>query len=84
VGRHERLLQRVLSGRSDANVRFSDLRALMAHLGFDERMKGSHHIFNKEGIMELVNLQDCRGQAKPEQVRQIRRLIRQYGLGGRS
>jgi len=56
----------------------------MAHLGFDERMKGSHHIFNKEGIVELVNLQDCRGQAKPEQVRQVRRLIRQYGLGGRS
>lgn len=84
MSRHERLLQRVLSGRSDANVRFSDLRALMAHLGFDERMKGSHHIFNKEGIMELVNLQNCRGQVKPEQVRQVRRLIRQYGLGGRS
>ena len=33
MNRHERLLQTILRGRSDANIRFSDLRALMKYLG---------------------------------------------------
>ena len=32
--RHERLLRTVLSGRSDANIRFADLQSLLLHLGF--------------------------------------------------
>ena len=58
--------------RSDANVRFADLRALLIHLGFAERIRGSHHLFDKEGIVELINLQSRGGQAKPYQVRQVR------------
>ena len=72
MGRHERLLQTILRGRSDANIRFTDLRALMFHLGFSERIRGGHHLFNKDGIMEIVNLQSRHGQAKPYQVRQVR------------
>ena len=40
--------QRVLSGRSDANIRFDDLRTFLLRLGFVERVRGSHHIFRKE------------------------------------
>ena len=80
MNRHERLLETILRGSSDANVRFADLRGLMLYLGFTERVKGSHHIFDKAGIVELVNLQGHRGQAKPYQVRQVRRLILQHNL----
>ena len=79
--RRERLIQTILGGRSDANIRFDDLRGLMRHLGFEERVRGSHHLFDKEGIVEIVNLQRRGGDAKPYQVRQVRRLILKYKLG---
>ncbi len=81
MSRFERLLEKILRGRSDANIRFADLRALLSHLGFSERIRGSHHLFDKEGIMEIVNLQSQGGQAKPYQVRQVRQLILKYKLG---
>ena len=82
MNRHERLLHNILRGRSDANIRFSDLRGLMTYLGFEERIRGSHHLFDKDGIVEIVNLQSRGGYAKPYQVRQVRQLILKYKLGG--
>ena len=81
MNRHERLLRTILGGRSDANVRFEELRALMAYLGFDERMRGSHHVYRKLGVPEKMNLQRDDGNAKPYQVRQFRRLALKYQLG---
>lgn len=75
MGRHERLFQTILHGRSDANIRFADLCALLRHLGFSERVRGSHHLFDKEGVVELINLQSRGGQVKPYQVKQVRQLI---------
>jgi len=51
-------------------------------LGFQERVRGSHHIFVKELVEELINLQ-CDGKAaKPYQVKQVRRILLRYGMGG--
>lgn len=80
MNRHEQLLQKILRGRSDANIRFADLRALLLRLGFSERIRGSHHLFDREGIVEIINLQSQSGQAKPYQVRQVRNLILRYRL----
>ena len=82
MNRHERLLRTILGGRSDANIRFAELRALMQYLGFDERIRGSHHVFRKRGVMEKVNLQRDDGNAKPYQVRQLRRIILTHQLTG--
>lgn len=76
----EKLLFQVISGKSDANIAFSDLRKLMLRMGFTERVRGSHHIFSKVGIEERVNLQDSGAKAKPYQVKQVRAVIVQYGL----
>ena len=72
--------QRIMSGRSDANIRFNDLRRQLLRLGFVERVRGSHHTFRKEGVRELINLQRDGSQAKPYQVRQVRQIILRYGL----
>lgn len=79
--RHDRLLQKVLDGRSDTNVSFDDLRKLVLWLGFEERTKGSHHVFRKAGIEDKVNLQRDGHEAKPYQVRQVREIILKYKLG---
>jgi hypothetical protein len=50
-------------------------------LGFSLRIKGDHHIFYKEGIEEIINLQPLSGgKAKAYQVRQIRGIIFKYKL----
>ena len=41
---------------------------------------GSHHIFTKGGIEELVNLQREAANAKTYQVKQVRRVILRYRL----
>ena len=75
------IVQKILTGLSDKNIRFSDLRTLMGDLGFIERIKGGHHIFTKEGVTEIINIQPLGdGKAKAYQVKQIRNLIFKYKL----
>ena len=81
VSRDDRLRQRILGGRSDANIRFDALRGLLLRLGFVERVRGSHHNFRRAGVRELINLQRDGSHAKPYQVRQVRRVLLRYDLG---
>jgi len=76
-----KLLSKVLSGTADSNLSFDELCRLVSNLGFEERIRGSHHIFSKEGIEEIVNLQPQGNKAKPYQVKQIRNIILKYKLG---
>lgn len=81
MGRYAKLLERILSGRSDANIRFSDLVSLLLHLGFAERTRDDHHIFTQDGIEEILNLQPKGTQAKAYQVKQVRQVLLKYRLG---
>ena len=75
------ILKTVLSGLSDKNIRFNDLRKLVLNLGFNERVKGDHHIFFKDDILEIINLQPLKsGKAKAYQVKQVRNIILKYKL----
>ncbi len=75
-----KLLIKLLRGTSDANFSFDELRNLLLTLGFDERISSSHHIFSKDGIEEIINIQPKQGKAKPYQVKQVRNLVTKYKL----
>ncbi len=77
------MLLRILRGGADANVRFGDLCRLLRDLSFHERVRGSHHIFTREGVMEILNIQSRGSDAKPYQVRQVRNVILKYKLAVR-
>ena len=81
VPTNDRTLTRVLGRASDSNIGFNALCNLMFRLGFEERVRGSHHIFRKNGVEELINLQRDGRQAKAYQVRQVRAIILRYGMG---
>lgn len=81
MGKYEKLLQRILTGTSDNNIKFDELRQLLKKLGFEERIKGDHYIFTKDNVEEIVNIQPKGSKAKGYQVRQVRNLIVKYGLG---
>lgn len=79
----KRIIDKVLSGLSDKNIRFEDLRKLLLFLGFEERIKGDHHIFTRADILEILNIQSLRdGKAKAYQVKQVRSVILKYKLHG--
>jgi predicted RNA binding protein YcfA (HicA-like mRNA interferase family) len=76
-----KLIGKILSGVSDKNIEFHDLIGLLESFGFSSRVKGSHHIFYKEGVEEIINIQPLgNSKAKPYQVKQIRLLILKYNL----
>jgi hypothetical protein len=53
---------------------------LILIFGFSERIRGSHYIFSKEGVEEILNLQEKNSKAKPYQVKQVRLIILKYQL----
>ena len=82
MSRFEKILANVLRGVSDANIEFDDLRLVLRELGFQERIRGDHHIYYKDGVVEIVNLQPAGSKAKPYQVKQVRNLILKYKMAG--
>jgi len=75
----KKILQKILAGSK--NIKFSDMVNLVKGFGFNlSRTDGSHHIFVRPGIPELINLQNLKGQAKPYQIRQFLKLIEKHNL----
>jgi len=75
-------LTTILSGVNDNNIRFNDLCNLLNALGFSCRTKGGHHIFYRDDIADIINIQPVGSKAKAYQVKQVRNVILKYGIGG--
>ncbi len=80
MGKYSKLRMKILSGKSDGNIIFFDLCHLLLRMGFEERIKGDHHIFTRDDLPEIINLQPRKNKAKPYQVRQIRNILVKYKL----
>ncbi len=67
--------------KSPKNVRFNRLCSAAELFGFRFRGgKGSHVIYRRDGIKEMLNFQNVGGWAKPYQVRQLLKIIDKYNL----
>ena len=67
--------------RNPKNIRFQKICKIAEAFGFIMRKgKGSHHIFVRPGVEELLNFQNVKGKAKPYQVKQLIKIIEKYGL----
>lgn len=82
MSRQDKILEQILRGYSDANIKFDDLCSLLRRLGFSERIKGSHHIFTRNDVQEIINLKSLGTKAKTYQVKQVRNLILKYRMAG--
>lgn len=82
MGQFEKILIKILCGTKDTDIDFNDLCKVLQSFGFNVRIKGSHHIFYKDGIAEIINIQPNGSKAKPYQVKQVRHIILKYKLGG--
>jgi len=84
MGKKQKIFEQILSGRADANIPFGGICRLLLDLGFRDRVKGSHHIFVKDGVEEIINLQPLGAKAKPYQIKQVRNLVLKYRLGDKA
>jgi len=76
---NRKLLKKILSGTK--NINFNDFIKLVRAFGFNlDRIKGSHHIYKKDGVEELINLQNVNNEIKPYQVKQFLVIIEKYDL----
>lgn len=80
MGTYDKLLIKILRSTSDANIPFPKLCILLKALGFDERIRGDHHIYFMNDVKEILNLQPIGSKAKAYQVKQIRNIIIKYKL----
>jgi predicted RNA binding protein YcfA (HicA-like mRNA interferase family) len=80
MGKYGKLYEHILMRRSDANVPFDSLCILLKRLGFDERIKGNHHIFTRDDVEEILNIQPKEGKGEPYQVKQVRDIILKYQI----
>lgn len=63
------------------NIRFEKLCTIAEAFGFRLRGgKGSHRIYVRDGVDEILNFQNVGGKAKPYQVRQLIKIIEKYDL----
>ncbi|MSP28456.1 MAG: type II toxin-antitoxin system HicA family toxin [Methylococcales bacterium] len=81
MGKYDKLLFKILNGRSDNNIAFTELTQLLQRLQFELRIRGDHHIFTRHDVNEILHLQPKGAMAKPYQVKQVRELIIRYQLG---
>lgn len=72
MGKYDKVLEKIIYGRSDNNIIFSELRQLLLKLDFQERIRGDHYIFSKDTVTEIINLQPIGSMAKAYQVKQVR------------
>lgn len=82
MSKWDKFRSRLLSAQSDNSINFAELCRYLVLTGFVLRpsRKSSHHIYTKEGVPEIVNLQPEGSMAKAYQVKQVRELFRRYGL----
>ena len=67
--------------RNSKNISFRFICNAAETFGFRFRnCKGSHRIYVKSGILEMLNFQDVKGKVKPYQVKQFLKLIKKYNL----
>jgi predicted RNA binding protein YcfA (HicA-like mRNA interferase family) len=80
MGKREKLLDQLADHSQDANWNFHDMTGLLQRLGWEMRVRGSHHFFRKAGVRDIVNLQPAGSKAKSYQVRQVRNVLQSLGM----
>ena len=79
MSQRQKFLRLLLDARDSHSIDFTAPCQLLVALGFEQRIRGSHHIFGRAGIAEIINLQPGPGNTtKPYQVKQVRQLLLTY------
>ena len=71
----EKLIQKIIDERA---ISYEEAENLLKKLGFDVDIRGSHHIFRKEGYLRNISLKR-RSQLLPYQLKLLKEIIKDHG-----
>ncbi len=70
----QKLIQKILEGK---NTSYEEAKNVLFHLGFELKIRGSHHIFRKNGYIKNVSIKR-RSQLLPYQMRDLKEILRDH------
>ena len=74
-----KIYEKILAGSH--NIRFADFCKVAEAFGYRlDRTRGSHHIYEHSEATRPLNLPNDHGQAKPYQIRQFLRNVKEFQL----
>lgn len=77
MSKAEKALQKVLSGKSDHNITYDELTAVLTRAGFQLiGGKGSHHVWARESDMEMLSIPRHGNKIKSIYVKKARELLK--------
>ena len=66
---------------NNKNIKYSDFCSILKYFGFVcKRQSGSHKLYYRLGVKELLNIQNVNGEIKPYQIKQFLNIIKKYNL----
>lgn len=66
---------------NNKNIKYFYFCSIIESFGFVcKRQRGSHRIYSRIGISELINIQNVNGEVKPYQVKQFLYLVNKYNV----
>ncbi|HAZ15481.1 MAG: hypothetical protein A2Y28_05335 [Chlamydiae bacterium GWC2_50_10] len=68
-------MQKILKGR---DVSYDEAEKLLLKLDFQLEIRGSHHLFRKQGYLRNVSIKR-RSQLLPYQITDLREVLRDHG-----
>jgi len=75
VSKLQKLVQKILKGR---DVSYDEAEKLLLKLDFQLEIRGSHHLFRKQGYLRNVSIKR-RSQLLPYQITDLREVLRDHG-----
>ena len=72
MSKFAKLKLKILNGK---NVSYEDAENLLFHLGFDLKVRGSHHVFRKSGYPKTISLKR-RSQLIAYQIEDLQEVIK--------
>lgn len=75
----KKIYDAVINGNRDKSIRFADLQRLLEYFDFKCSVRGDHFIYRRSDT-PIINLQPDGNNAKPYQVRQVRKIMKDKGM----
>ena len=77
----QKTYNKIMSGKSDSNIKFNDLHNLLLNSGFETRQNGTSHIkyFHSKGAFTDLQIMHG-GKAKPYQVKRVRQMLKDFNI----
>ena len=75
MSKFDKLIEKILNGK---NISYSEAEKLLIHLGFELKIRGSHHNFRKPQYPQTISIKK-RSQLIAYQIDDLKEVLKNHG-----